>query len=50
MLPEQEGTLMFSADLSTRGHAGHAVVTPGGELDVMDAEFRAGAPVTVRPA
>ena len=23
---------MFSADLSTREHAGHAVVTPGGEF------------------
>ena len=43
MLPEQEGTLMFSADLSTREYAGHAVVTLGGELDVMDAESAAEA-------
>ena len=41
MLPEQEGMLMFSADLSTREYAGHAVVTLGGELDVMDAESAA---------
>ena len=32
---------MFSADLSTREYAGHAVVTLGGELDVMDAESAA---------
>ena len=34
---------MFSADLSTREYAGHAVVTLGGELDVMDAESAAEA-------
>lgn len=43
MLPEQEGALMFSADLSTRDCGGQAVVMLSGELDVMDAATVAAA-------
>jgi anti-sigma B factor antagonist len=37
LLPKQEGLLMFSTDLSSRGGDGHALVALRGELDLVDA-------------
>jgi anti-anti-sigma factor len=37
LLPEQEGVVMATADLSTREYGGHVVVALHGELDIVDA-------------
>jgi anti-anti-sigma factor len=37
LLPEQEGTVMTAAGLSTREYGGHVVVALNGDLDVVNA-------------